>query len=87
MITYIDENKARFGVEPICRHLPIAPSTYHDAKTRPPSAREPRDEQTRAGTLKADGSETGGRPPSRAASRCLISARDGQGVVETASLG
>jgi hypothetical protein len=35
MITYIDEHKQEFGVEPICKHLPIAPSTYYDAKTRP----------------------------------------------------
>jgi len=39
MIAYIDRNKARFGVEPICKHLPIAPSTYHEVKSRPPSAR------------------------------------------------
>jgi transposase InsO family protein len=44
MIAYIDRNKDRFGVEPICRLLPIAPSTYHDAKRRPPSARQLRDE-------------------------------------------
>ena len=44
MITYIDEEKERFGVEPICCHLPIAPSTYYDARKRPPSAREIRDE-------------------------------------------
>jgi hypothetical protein len=25
MIAFIDENKAEFGVEPICKHLPIAP--------------------------------------------------------------
>jgi putative transposase len=31
MITYIDEFKHRYGVEPICRVLPIAPSTYHAA--------------------------------------------------------
>ena len=30
MIAYIDRNRDRFGVEPICRLLPIAPSTYHD---------------------------------------------------------
>jgi putative transposase len=29
MITFIDEHRARHGVEPICRVLPIAPSTYH----------------------------------------------------------
>jgi putative transposase len=44
MIAYIDEHKDRFGVEPICRHLPIAPSTYYAAKSRPPSPRELRDE-------------------------------------------
>jgi putative transposase len=45
MITYIDRNKERFGVEPICRHLPIAPSTYYEVRSRPPSARRLRDEQ------------------------------------------
>ena len=45
MITYIEDHKEEFGVEPICRHLPIAPSTYYEAKTRPPSARRLRDEQ------------------------------------------
>ncbi len=45
MITYIDENKERLGIEPICRHLPIAPSTYYEAKSRPPSARRLRDEK------------------------------------------
>jgi putative transposase len=44
MIAYIDQNKATFGVEPICRLLPIAPSTYHEARSRPPSARALRDE-------------------------------------------
>jgi len=29
MIAFIDEHHARHGVEPICRVLPIAPSTYH----------------------------------------------------------
>jgi transposase InsO family protein len=43
MIAYIDEHKAIHGVEPICEQLPIAPSTYYDAKVRPPSARARRD--------------------------------------------
>jgi putative transposase len=43
MITYIDANKDRFGVEPICQVLPIAPSTYHAANRRPASARAVRD--------------------------------------------
>jgi putative transposase len=29
MIDFIDEHRAIYGVEPICRVLPIAPSTYH----------------------------------------------------------
>ncbi len=34
----------RWGVEPICRALQFAPSTYYATKTRPPSARAVRDE-------------------------------------------
>jgi len=48
MIAYIDGHKDRFGVEPICRVLPIAPSTYYAAKNRPPSARALRDEELKA---------------------------------------
>jgi putative transposase len=29
MIAFIDDHRAIYGVEPICRMLPIAPSTYH----------------------------------------------------------
>jgi transposase InsO family protein len=29
MIAFIDEHRSVYGVEPICRVLPIAPSTYH----------------------------------------------------------
>jgi transposase InsO family protein len=29
MIAFIDDHRAAYGVEPICRELPIAPSTYH----------------------------------------------------------
>jgi len=43
MIAYIDRNKHRYGVEPICRVLPIAPSTYYHATRRPASARALRD--------------------------------------------
>ena len=39
MITYIDAHRASFGVEPICRTLQVAPSSYYAAKSRPPSAR------------------------------------------------
>ena len=29
MIAFIDEHRAVYGVEPICKVLPIAPSIYH----------------------------------------------------------
>jgi putative transposase len=43
LIAYIDNDKERFGVEPICRTLTaagakIAPSTYYAHHARPPSA-------------------------------------------------
>ena len=50
VVAFIDSVKERFGVEPVCRALSqfvckIAPSTYYAAKSRPPSAREARDEK------------------------------------------
>ena len=45
IVEYIDEHKSEFGVEPICRELQVAPSTYYAAKTRPPSARGVADAQ------------------------------------------
>ena len=48
MTRYIDEHKGSYGVEPICRILAIAPSSYYAAKARPPSARAIRDEATGA---------------------------------------
>ena len=53
MIAYIEEFKHRYGVEPICRLLPIAPSTYYARKQRPPSARAVRDAKSNA-DLKAE---------------------------------
>src|SRR5690625_7991216 len=48
IVTFIDQHKHEFGVEPICRTLTaagtqIAPSTYYAFKTRPPSKRALRD--------------------------------------------
>lgn len=48
MIAFIDDHREAYGVEPICKMLPIAPSTYHDhfAKRADPeklSARAKRD--------------------------------------------
>jgi len=34
MVDFIDEYRAAYGVEPICRVLPIAPSTYYEQKAR-----------------------------------------------------
>jgi putative transposase len=48
MIAFIDGHKDRFGVEPICQLLPIAPSTYHTARSRPASARAVRDTELKA---------------------------------------
>jgi putative transposase len=48
MIAFIDRHKDRFGVEPICRVLPIAPSAYHAANHRPASARAVRDAKLKA---------------------------------------
>ncbi len=45
MIAYIDAHRERFGVEPICRALQFAPSTYWSAKRRPRCARAIRDDQ------------------------------------------
>jgi len=40
---FIDHNRARFGVEPICRELEVSASAYWARKTRPPSPRAVRD--------------------------------------------
>ena len=34
MISFIDEHRAKYGVEPVCKQLPIAPSTYYEEKAR-----------------------------------------------------
>ena len=49
MIAFIDDHRDVYGVEPICRVLPIAPSTYHErvAQRRDPmrlSARAQQDQ-------------------------------------------
>jgi putative transposase len=43
MSAFIEAHRERFGVEPICRTLAVAPSTYYAARGRPPSARAVRD--------------------------------------------
>ena len=34
MVLFLDEHREEHGVEPICRQLPIAPSTYYEQKAR-----------------------------------------------------
>ena len=43
MVTYIEEHRKEFGVEPICRVLQVASSTYYAARSRLSSARQLRD--------------------------------------------
>src|SRR6058998_350870 len=52
-VAFIDQHRTTYGVEPICRVLPIAPSTYfrHKAQRADPtrrSARAQRDDELRA---------------------------------------
>ena len=44
MIAFIDVHRGAYGVEPICRTLQIAPSTYHEhaARRRDPARRPAR---------------------------------------------
>lgn len=44
MVSFIDDHREAYGVEPICRVVPIAPSTYYEEKAREqePALRPPR---------------------------------------------
>ena len=44
MVAFIDQHRATYGVEPICRVVPIAPSTYFRRKAAQvdPAKRSPR---------------------------------------------
>ena len=59
MIRFIDEHRDRctddglgWGIEPIAKVLGIAPSTYHAARKRPPSARAMRDAELKPEILR-----------------------------------
>jgi putative transposase len=47
VIAYIDCHRERFGVEPICEVLRVAPSTYYAARKRRPCERARRDAELR----------------------------------------
>ena len=59
MIAYIHANRDRFGVEPICQLLPIAPSTYYAASRRPASARAVGDAKLKAEIARVQGEPFG----------------------------
>jgi putative transposase len=41
MITFLDEHRGQYRVEPICRVRPVAPSTYHEhVAQRPEPSRQ-----------------------------------------------
>ena len=58
MIRFIDDHRAAYGVEPICKVLPIAPSTYfdHAAKRENPEIRSDRAKRDEAYRLISAGS-------------------------------
>ncbi|MEC5181530.1 hypothetical protein RCH07_002899 [Arthrobacter sp. CG_A4] len=43
MCDFVDKHRDEHGVEPICKALQIAPSTYYARRSRPESARAVRD--------------------------------------------
>src|SRR4029453_3478792 len=47
MVGFIDEHRRKFGVEPFCAVLPIAPSVYYEQRRRPqhPDLRPARERQ------------------------------------------
>jgi putative transposase len=47
-VRFITQHRGRWGVEPICRVLQVAPSSYYAAIRRLPSARRQRDEVLKA---------------------------------------
>ena len=64
MISFIDDHRTTYGVEPICRVLPIAPSTYHAHAARridpdKASARARRDAVLRAQIRRVFGTNFG----------------------------
>jgi putative transposase len=48
MIAFIDQHREAYGVQPICKELAVAPSTYYAARSRPLSARAVADEALKA---------------------------------------
>ncbi|RJS91687.1 IS3 family transposase [Salinisphaera sp. Q1T1-3] len=69
MIDFIDHHRDVYGVEPICSVLPIAPSTYHEAKRQ---ASEP---SRRSARQKRDAEIRGAIQQTWNANKCVYGAR------------
>jgi len=77
MVSYIDDYKDRYGVEPICRVLPIAPSTDYETKARQrdPERRAPRairDEREKPRSSGSGKRTTGFTAPARSGSSSIV---------------
>ena len=59
MIRYIEEHRARFGVEPICEVLQVAPSSYYAGRSRPASAHARRDDELRTAIARVHAQQRG----------------------------
>jgi putative transposase len=72
MTAFVEEHRAEYGVEPICKVLPIAPSTFYlqQARKRTPEPRperEKRDEVLRPEIVESGTRATTAQPPARIA--------------------
>ena len=54
MIGFIDDHRTAYGVEPICKVLPIAPSSYYDHATKRANPETRSDRAKRDTALQAD---------------------------------
>lgn len=54
MIAFIDDHRTEYGVEPICKVLPIAPSTYYEHRAKLADPEKQSDRAKRDEILRAD---------------------------------
>jgi putative transposase len=55
VVRFIGAHRERWGVEPICKVLQIAPSTYYATRSRVPSARQLKDERLKIEIVRVHG--------------------------------
>ena len=82
MMDFIEEHRNEFGVEPICKTLPIAPSTYYErlAIARDPDRASARAKSDAALSLKIDGAWADNRKLYGARKIWHVLRRDGQDI-------